>query len=60
MDTVATSSTYHVRTEVSSEVQKELSKEQGRRQLEGERVSLMAIAAEWLEEIAQQKSSARL
>jgi hypothetical protein len=47
--------TYHVRAEVSPDVQQELLQEQAARQIKGERISLMAIAAEWFEEMAKQK-----
>jgi predicted nucleic acid-binding Zn ribbon protein len=50
--------TYHVRAEVSPDVQQQLLQEQAQRQLKGERISLMAIAAEWLEEAAKQKQCA--
>jgi hypothetical protein len=51
--------TYHVRAEVSPDVQQELLQEQAERQLKGERTSLMAIAGEWLEEIAKEKRQKR-
>lgn len=50
---------YSVRTETSPDVQYELIQEQAQRQLKGERVSLMTLAGEWLEEIAQQKREKR-
>ncbi|MGI4737350.1 MAG: hypothetical protein ACRYG7_19465 [Janthinobacterium lividum] len=59
MPPILTASTYHVRAEASPDVQQELLQEQAARQMKGERISLMAIAAEWLEEMAQQKRRSR-
>jgi hypothetical protein len=52
--------TYHVRAEVSPDVQQELLQEQAARQMKGERISLMAIAGEWLEDVARQRSQKRV
>jgi hypothetical protein len=59
MTTVAIPTPYHVRAEVSTDVQQELLREQAERQMKGERVSLMVLAAEFLEEIAKQKREKR-
>lgn len=47
---------YHVRCHTKALVRDKMEKEQARRRLEkGEKVSLMTIAAEWLEEMAVHK-----
>lgn len=51
--------TYSVRAETDVIVQEELLIEQGKRQTLKERTSLMAIAAEWLEEKARENRKKR-
>ena len=55
MTQTVASATYPVRTDTAMLVQQALLNEQADRQKSGNRISLMAIAAEWLEEIAKQK-----
>jgi hypothetical protein len=55
MPPTVASATYSVRTSTSLDVQQALLNEQADRQKKGQRISLMDITAEWLEEIAKQK-----
>lgn len=54
--TLLSNRAYHVRCHTQEIVRDAMEKEQARRRLEkGEKVSLMTIAAEWLEEMALNK-----
>lgn len=59
MPTTVAKPRYPVRTDTDISVQDELIIEQGKRQTNKERVSLMTIAAEWLEEKAREKRDER-